>query len=82
VYPSHESGVRVSGCVWQDIGQKSGVDIVQVRGRARYRVVEMGSHLSGDRLPYGTLTNVFEIVESVVEDSMSLSAERRPMGGI
>ena len=73
--PSHKAGVGIAGGVGQDIVQESGVNLGQAGGCMGHGLVKAMAYLGRDGLPDGTLADVLDIVESVVEHLVSLGAE-------
>ena len=82
MYPSHETGVRIAGCVRQNVAQESAMNRGKVGRRVRHRLAKALPHLAGNRLPDGTLTDVLDIVESILEHLVGLNPECRPVGGV
>ena len=82
VNPSHESGMHVAGGIRQDVAREFFVNCGQIRRLTRKLTTETLADVRRDRLPDGTIANVFEIVQNVLEHPVRLAPERGPIGGI
>ena len=82
MHPAHESGVHIAGRVRQDVVHESAVNLRQIGGRVGHRIAKVSPNLSRDGLPDGTLANVLDIVQSIVEHLVSLHSECGPVVGI
>ena len=82
MHPAHEAGMHVAGGVGQDIAHEFPVHGGQIGRRFGKIAAEPGAHLIGNRLPDGTLADVLDVVEHVVQHAVRLAAKARPIFGI
>ena len=82
MHPSHETRVCIAGGVWQDVLQESTMNLGEIGGRDGHGLAKMSPHLSRNGLPDGTLANVLDVVQGIVEHLVSLSPEGGPVGGV
>ena len=82
MHPTHETGMYIAGGEGQDIVQEFLVNGGQIGRRLGKIAAEVGPHFVGNGLPDGTIADVFDVSENVVQHPMGLGPKGRPIGGI
>lgn len=82
MHPAHEAGMDITRGERQDEIQEVAVNLREFGRGMRHRGAEDGADMLVHGSPDGTIADVFDVVEDIVEHAVTLEAQRLPVGGI
>jgi hypothetical protein len=82
MHPSHETGMGIACGVRLYVIQETTVNLGKTGRRPGERIAEASPNFTGDWFPDGTLADVLDIVERVIQHLVSLNPESRPVVGV
>ncbi len=79
MHPAHEAWMHVARRIRQDVPHELLVYGSESGRRGGKAALEPGSNLLRNRLPHRTFSNILYVVEHVVEHTMAIGPETRPI---